>query len=126
MEQKSNKQIVADFFRYIVRYQQLELIDQYVHDDYIQHGPMLKDGKAGLLEALSYLKNFPKPHEDAPSPIVRMIEDGDMVMAHLDVSFAGKRMAVIDIFRLKDGKLAEHWSVEQQVPEVMAHNNGMF
>lgn len=126
MEQKSNKQVVTAFYRHIIRDQNLDLLDEYVHDDYIQHGPMLKDGKEGLLEALSYLKAMPKPAEPGPSPVVRMIAEGDLIMAHLDVTFMGKRRAITDIFRVKEGKLAEHWSVEQDVPDIMAHENGMF
>jgi predicted SnoaL-like aldol condensation-catalyzing enzyme len=126
METKSNKQIVANFYRDIIRDQKLELLDEYVHDNYIQHSPMLKDGKAALLEALNYLKTLPKPVEPGPSPIVRMIAENDMVVAHLDISFMGKRRAVVDIFRLKDGKVIEHWDVQQDVPEVMPHGNGMF
>jgi len=126
METKSNKQIVADFYRDIIRDQKLELLDEYVHDNYIQHSPMLKDGKASLLEALNYLKAMPKPAVPGPSPIARMIAEDDLVMAHLDISFMGKRRAVVDIFRLKDGKVVEHWDVQQDVPEVMPHGNGMF
>ncbi|HVW95800.1 MAG TPA: ester cyclase [Mucilaginibacter sp.] len=126
MEQISNKQIVVEVYRQLIRDQNLELIDKYVHDDYIQHSPTLKDGKSGLIEALSYLKSLPKPPESAPSPIVRIIAEGDLVMAHLDIKFAGKHLAVVDIFRLKEEKLIEHWSVEQEVPDIMPHGNGMF
>lgn len=126
METRSNKQIVADCYRDIIRDQKLELLDDYVHDDYIQHSTMLKDGKAALLEALNYIKAMPKPAEPGPSPIVRMIAEDDLVMAHLDITFMGKRLAVVDIFRLKDGKVIEHWDVQQEVPDVMPHGNGMF
>ncbi|MES2107137.1 MAG: ester cyclase [Bacteroidota bacterium] len=126
METKSNKQIVADFYRDIIRDQKLELLDEYVHDNYIQHSPMLKDGKAALVEALNYLKAIPKPVEPGPSPIVMMIAEDDLVMALLDITFMGKHLSVVDIFRLKDGKVTEHWDVRQDVPEVMPHGNGMF
>ena len=68
----------------------------------------------------------PAPFEPAPSPVIRMIAEGDLVMAHLDVTFMGKRRAVIDIFRFKDGKVIEHWDVQQDVPDEMPHSNGMF
>jgi len=126
MEQKTNKQIVAGFYRDIIRDQKSDLLDEYVHDEYIQHSPMLRDGKSGLREALNYLKAMPKPAEPGPSPIVRMIAEEDMVMVHLDIIFMGKQRAVIDIFRLKDGKVSEHWDVQQDVPDVMPHGNGMF
>ena len=113
-------------YRYIIRDLRIDLLDEYVHDDYIQHSSMLPDGKAGLLKALTYLKAMPKPVEAGPSPVVRMIAEGDLVMAHLDVTFMGKRRAIIDIFRFKDGKVIEHWDVQQVVPETMPHGNGMF
>src|ERR1700761_4240070 len=119
MEPKSNKQIVTEMYRDLIRDRKVELIDEYIHDDYIQHSSTLKDGKVGLLESINYLKNLPGPPEDALSPIGRMIAEGDLVMAHLDVAFGGKHLAVIDIFRIKDGKLIEHWDVVQEVPAVM-------
>jgi predicted SnoaL-like aldol condensation-catalyzing enzyme len=79
-----------------------------------------------LLQALTYLKAMPKPTEPDPSPVVRMIAEDDLVMAHLDVTFMGKRRAIVDIFRFKDGKVIEHWDVQQEVPETMPHGNGMF
>jgi len=126
MEPKNNKQIVADFYLDIIRDQKIELLDQYVHDKYIQHSPMLRDGKAALLEALNYLKLMPKPAESVPSPVVMMIGEGDRVIALLDITFMGRRMAVVDIFKLKDGKIVEHWDVQQKVPKTMPHMNGMF
>ena len=126
METKSNKQIVANFYRDIIRDQKLELVDNYVHDDYIQHSPMLKDGKGALLEALNYLKAMQKAAEPGSSPIVRMIAEDELVVVHLDISFMRKRRAGVDNFRLKDSKVIEHWDVQQDVPEAMPHGNGMF
>ena len=126
MENQSNKEVVLDFYRKIIRDRDFSFVDKYIKENYIQHSPNVKTGKAGLVEMLAFLKNMPKPAENAPSPIVRVIAEGDMVVVHLDVTFMGKRMAVVDLFRLENGRLAEHWSVEQEVPDIMAHNNGMF
>jgi predicted SnoaL-like aldol condensation-catalyzing enzyme len=43
MEQKSNKQLLTEMYRYIIRDHRIDLLDEYVHDDYIQHSPMLPD-----------------------------------------------------------------------------------
>ncbi|MDN5212044.1 nuclear transport factor 2 family protein [Fulvivirgaceae bacterium BMA12] len=116
MEQKSNKTIVLEFYKHIIGECDISLVDSYVHDQYIQHNPTVKDGKSGLSEMITYLKQIPKPAEQK-SPIVRIIEDGDFVAAHLDLVFMGKRMAVMDLFRLEDGKLVEHWDAIQGYPE---------
>lgn len=126
MAQPENKQIVTEMYRALIRDQNVALIDKYIHDNYVQHSPTVKDGKKGLLAALNLLSSLPKSVEGASSRIVRMIAEGDMVMAHLDIKFGGKQIAVVDIFKLKEGKIIEHWSVEQDVPVIMPHNNGMF
>lgn len=92
------------------------LIDAYVSDNYVQHSPSLKAGKAGLLEAIEYLKQLQEPKEKK-SPIVSAIEDGDFVMVQLDLVFMERQKSVIDIFRLQDGKVVEHWDAIQDQPE---------
>ncbi|MDB4923667.1 nuclear transport factor 2 family protein [Mucilaginibacter sp.] len=117
MEQKSNKTIVLECYRKIIRDLDLSLVDSYVSENYIQHSPIVKDGKEGLLEMLAFLKTLPKPAEQGPSPVMRVIADGDLVAAHLDIKFMGQRVAVIDLFRLADGKIAEHWDAGQTLTD---------
>jgi predicted SnoaL-like aldol condensation-catalyzing enzyme len=117
MEHKSNKAIVLACYRKIIRDLDLTLVDTYIKEDYIQHSPTVKTGREGILAMLTFLKTLPKPAELSPSPITRVIADGDFVAVHLDVKFMGKRMAVIDLYRLEDGRLAEHWDAGQLQPE---------
>lgn len=115
MEQKSNKTIVLECYRKIIRDLDLALVDNYVSDNYIQHSPTVKDGKEGLLEMLAFLKTLPRPAEHGPTPIIRVIADGDLVAVHLDIKFMGQRVAVIDVFRLFNGKITEHWDAGQSL-----------
>jgi predicted SnoaL-like aldol condensation-catalyzing enzyme len=117
MEQKSNKTIVLECYRKIIRDLDLSLVDTYIREDYIQHSPTVKNGKAGLLEMLAFLKTLPKPTELSPSPVIRVIAEGDYVAVHLDVKFMGKRVAVIDLYKLENGQLAEHWDAGQVLSE---------
>ena len=132
MNSKSNKELVLDFYRKIIRDRDGDLIDDYIDDNYIQHSPSMKDGKAGLREAIEYLKKLPKP-EVVKSPIVLAIAEGDYVMLLLDLNFMGKHLSVADLFKVIDGKINEHWdaiqdisSTEGSVPPFNADTNAVL
>ncbi len=105
-------------YKHLIGQCDTSLVDTYISDGYIQHSPSVKDGKAGIIEALEILKKMPR-NSNAPSPIIRTIADGDLVAVQLQLAFMGKQLAVVDIFRLQDGKLAEHWDATQQLPADM-------
>lgn len=69
---------------------------------YIQHNLGIKDGLAGFGEALSAL-----PQGSARVNTVRVLQDGDFVIAHTDYNFFGPKIG-FDIFRFEDGKIVEH------------------
>lgn len=117
MDTLTNKQRVLSFYKLIVGQRRADLIPEFVREDYIQHNPTVKQGRDGITEMINYLKTLPLPPEGAKSPIIRAIQEGDLVVTHLDVEFMGKRMAVIDLFKLKDGMLAEHWDAIQAMPD---------
>jgi SnoaL-like domain len=73
------------------------------------------DGPEGLKAFLAYLREkFPDYH----SEIKRVFADGDYVILHVhNVPTPGSRgNAIIDIFRLENGKVVEHWDVRQEIP----------
>lgn len=117
MDTLTNKQKVLSFYKLIVGQRRAELIPEFVREDYIQHNPTVKQGRAGITQMINYLKTLPLPPAGAKSPIIRAIQEGDLVVTHLDIEFMGKRMAVIDLFKLKDGMLTEHWDAIQQIPD---------
>lgn len=96
-----------------------------VAEGHIEHAPHVPDGKEGLLNYFAaQLKRFPQMHGD----IKRAGADGDLVWMHIHFKAKPdvKGNAGMHIFRMKDGKFAEHWSVGQRVVESKLHNNSMF
>jgi predicted SnoaL-like aldol condensation-catalyzing enzyme len=71
---------------------------------------------------------FFQKNAGAKSEIKRTIAEGDLVVLHvlskIDAKDTGR--AVVDIFRVEDGKIVEHWDVMQAVPEKAANPNTMF
>ena len=101
-----------------------EAVSKYVAPPYTQHNPQVPDGVDGVRAGITGLvKQIPGLHYE----FKRVLVDGDLVAVHSLLSGMGERgSAVVDIFRVKDGKLVEHWDVRQAVPESAANNNTMF
>ena len=79
-------------------------------EKYIQHNLGIKDGLAGFGEALAAL-----PAGSARVNTVRVLQDGDFVIAHTDYNFFGPKIG-FDIFRFEGGKIVEHWDNLQEKP----------
>ncbi len=122
--QEKNKEIVKTFYDLIINQKDFEAAKPYIGKRYRQHNPLVKDYPEGLREFIEFLRdNFP----EARSEIKRVIAEDDFVVLHVH-SIRNKDLerAIIEIFRLEDGKIEEHWDVIQQIPETSANPNGMF
>lgn len=122
MEQHRNKQIVIDFYKKVIGEQDLEYAEKSVTDNYIQHNPLVRTGKAGFLEAITYLKQLPKP-KNPTKPFMRIITENDHVVVHLSVEFGGQKKIVLEVFRLENGLIAEHWDAIQNQSEESLNGN---
>jgi predicted SnoaL-like aldol condensation-catalyzing enzyme len=122
---EANKKAVQEFYDLVINKKDFESARKYMGDRYKQHNPLVADGPEGLKAFIEFLKtNFP----DARSEIKRVFADGDYVILHVH-SIRPPNMrgrAIIELFRLENGKIDEHWDVIQEIPEESANPNGMF
>ena len=101
------------------------LRDECFAEAYIQHSPYVQDGRDVVLRL--FAKRY-KNHPETSISIKRTASEGDLVWIHLHIKRTpeDRGRAVINIFRMKDGKFAEHWNTVQAVPEKSKNNNTMF
>jgi predicted SnoaL-like aldol condensation-catalyzing enzyme len=117
----ANKKLVYDCWREVLEGGHLELVDKYLAETYMQHNPNVPTGKKGFIELFS---KFAKPQpivDTIKAPVVDIVAEGDMVV----ISFAAKlpeptdssktyTTTWFDMFRVENGKLAEHWDGAQK------------
>ena len=123
---EANKKIVSDFLQSFFGDKDSTAIDKYLADNIIQHSPLLHDTKEGF-------KNDLRPYYSRPDlpktkvDIRHIAAEGDKVWTMVrDVAPNGKVFARVDIFKVENGKITEHWSVEQAEPKESDNKNTMF
>lgn len=105
----ANKALVLKALIGIFNDRDFSLLDQIFAPDYIQHNPTVPTGRAGLKEIAPHLS--PELHY-TPGIIVA---EGDYVMIHgRYIGWGPKPLVGVDIFRITDGLLREHWDVLQE------------
>ena len=120
-----NKKTVLEFYEKGLNQKDFEAASRYFGPRYTQHNPNAADGPEGFKAFLQFLREkFPNSH----SEIKRAFADGDYVILHVHaVREPGTRgVAIVDISKLENGKIVEHWDVVQPMPEKSANSNGMF
>jgi len=92
---------------------------------YVQHAPHVPDGRDAVV---SFFAARVVKYPESSIEIKRAAADGDLVWMHLHSKRAPDALgsAIIHIFRMEEGKFAEHWGVGQPVPEESVHDNTMF
>ena len=120
----ANKKRVVDFVTDVLINGEGEKLRSYISDGYRQHNPNVADGLEGLGNFIAYLvKNN---ISFAYNEIHNVVAEGNFVFVQSEGDFGGKPTAFFDLFRVADGMIVEHWDTVQEIPEKMAHDNGMF
>jgi predicted SnoaL-like aldol condensation-catalyzing enzyme len=113
----ANKRLVYDMWRTLLDAQQVEEAPKFLAKDYIQHNPMANTGLEGFL---AFFRRFakPQPVQDKIANFIDMIAEGDLVVLatvreYKDDNGNPYTTTWFDMFRIKDGLLAEHWDTQR-------------
>jgi predicted SnoaL-like aldol condensation-catalyzing enzyme len=121
---ETNKKLVHDFYDLAFNQHQIKkAADQFLSVEYVQHNPHVASGRQAFIDAFAG-ENDDTSHAD----FKRLIAEDDLVVLHsFKTAKPGDRgVAGIDIFRVKNGKITEHWDVNQKIPETSKNTNTMF
>jgi len=122
---EANKKVAQAFYDAAINKKNYEEAVKYLGAQYKQHNPTAADGAEGLKGFIEFLKTrFPNQRGE----IKRVIAEGDLVVLHVHSTRGDNTpgRAIVDIFRVQNGKVVEHWDVIQDIPEKASNSNGMF
>lgn len=122
---EANKQNAIEFYRTAYLGDPAKAVELYVGTEYIQHNPLVGDGKAAFIEYFNDMaKNYPRKSIE----FMRAVAEGDLVALHTHQTWPGNEEYVtMDFFRFDDnGKIVEHWDSIQEVPNQTKNGNPMY
>lgn len=125
LEEERNLKHVIEMFHNVLVPLDSSRVDDYISPDYIQHSQM---AAAGLASLKAFLDEKRAENTSAEQNLKRAFVDGDHVILHYHVIRfpSDPGFGVIDIFRLENGLIVEHWDCVQDVPTDSPNPNSMF
>ena len=119
-EESENVKVVIDFFQHLMNEHNFEYtLEKYGGGSYIQHNRAIPNEIEGLV---GYVKTMVERFPEYSFNVKRIFADGDFVILHSHTTMKAKHRGneekgfiITDTFRLKNGKLAEHWDAIQPI-----------
>ena len=119
-QETENVMVVVDFFQHLMNEHNFEYtLKTYGGGSYIQHNRAIPDEIEGLV---GYVKTMVKRFPEYSFDVKKIFADGDYVILHSHATMKAKHRGnekkgfiITDTFKLKNGKLAEHWDAIQPI-----------
>ncbi len=124
---EKTRKVVADFVGDVLRAENPDKLTSYFDgDNYIQHNTGIADGLSGLGAALGALAE--QGIQMIYNKTYQVLADGDYALAVSEGTFGGAPTAYYDLFRVENGKIAEHWDVMETIANesTWQNQNGKF
>jgi predicted SnoaL-like aldol condensation-catalyzing enzyme len=113
----ANKALVRRLFEEVIDGGNSDLAEELLKPDYIQHNPSAGQGIEGFKAYFADLERTKRRLRAVSTlTILHLLAEGDRVYIHTETCMEGMvrlRFEAMDLFRVEDGKLAEHWDVIQ-------------
>ncbi|ODB93638.1 hypothetical protein A3194_02835 [Candidatus Thiodiazotropha endoloripes] len=122
---QTNKDNAISFYRMAYLGNPAKAVDLYVGDHYIQHNPLVGNGKQAFID---YFTEMADSYPEKSIEFVRAVAEGDLVALHTHQSWPGDQEYVtMDFFRFDQaGKIVEHWDSIQPIPQKSKHGNPIY
>ena len=122
---EENKRNAIDFYRAAYEGEPRKAVERYVGDGYIQHNPLVGDGKEPFI---AYFEKMGREYPGKSIEFVRAVAEGNLVALHTHQVWPGDdEYVTMDFFRFdEEGKIVEHWDAMQQIPESTENGNTMY
>ncbi len=124
---QQNKENAINFYRTAFEGEPKKAVELYVGDEYLQHNPVVEDGKEGFIE---YFERMQREYPDKSVEFVRSIAEDNMVTLHTHQTWGepdNKEYVTMDFFRFDaNGKIVEHWDAIQEVVKDTKSGRSMY
>jgi predicted SnoaL-like aldol condensation-catalyzing enzyme len=120
IQEEKNKRLVTEFFLTFYNDKDLVKADVMMHPDFVNHHPYSGKGIDGTIDAVN--KHLFEKYPQFKVSIKRIAAEGDFVwIQSYTQDYPGDHGKMsMDIWRIQDGKIAEHWDIIQDIPKDIA------
>jgi len=110
----ANKRLVYDMYRIVLQAGRADRAHEFIAEDYIQHNPNAAQGLAGLIDYVSSSRPVREIKPTLELPLIHLMAEGNYVTTafvrpETDAKGETYYSSWFDLYRIEDGKIAEHW-----------------